>query len=436
MNFDPAVPGFFDPGALDRELPRAITDICHTCRRCYNLCPSFDVLFRALDRPEVDGEIDRLPSADLTRFHGPLLRMQALHPALPVLSAAPLGRRHPASRPARPRRRVREPKEGRPFRERILATPDALGRLCDLRGARRQLRCTESRFALGRWRRRSACIGTGCCRPSTARRSTSGGERAGRRDRRSSTSRRARRRRPLRHLLRQRNSAPEIGKAAVAVLEKNGCRGRRPVPAVLRDAVPRARRPRLGAREPPRQRLDAAALRPRGVHDRLAGPDLLASRSRRSTRFSARKGRPDEVAARDAGPLRVPHAPPRCGQALDRLPERSPGKIVYHVPCHLKVQDIGFKSRDLLALDPGQPRSRPSRSAPATTGPGAMKTEYFPISRWRSASRVFDAVTRERPDARRDRLSPGGTPDPAGHGRSPAPSDPDRGRSYGLRVEG
>jgi Fe-S oxidoreductase len=67
LNFDPAAPGFFDPGAIDREL-RRVADICHTCRRCYNLCPSFDVLFRAFDRPEVDGEVDRLPSRDLSEF--------------------------------------------------------------------------------------------------------------------------------------------------------------------------------------------------------------------------------------------------------------------------------------------------------------------------------------------------------------------------------
>src|SRR5262249_30172046 len=31
----------------------------------------------------------------------------------------------------------------------------------------------------------------------------------------------------------------------------------------------------------------------------------------------------------------------------------TPGKIAYHVPCHLKAQWIGFQSRDLLRLIPG-----------------------------------------------------------------------------------
>src|SRR5688572_16074027 len=65
--FDPSAPGFYDLAAVEKEI-RRVTDICHTCRRCYNLCPSFDVLFRALDRPEVDGEADRLEARDLAEF--------------------------------------------------------------------------------------------------------------------------------------------------------------------------------------------------------------------------------------------------------------------------------------------------------------------------------------------------------------------------------
>ena len=31
----------------------------------------------------------------------------------------------------------------------------------------------------------------------------------------------------------------------------------------------------------------------------------------------------------------------------------TPGKVSYHVPCHLKAQQIGFRSRDLMRLIPG-----------------------------------------------------------------------------------
>src|SRR5256885_6244933 len=32
---------------------------------------------------------------------------------------------------------------------------------------------------------------------------------------------------------------------------------------------------------------------------------------------------------------------------------RSLGKVSYHVPCHLRVQNLGLKTRDLMRLVPG-----------------------------------------------------------------------------------
>jgi glycerol-3-phosphate dehydrogenase subunit C len=46
---------FYDTAALDRELER-VFDICHGCRRCFNLCNSFPVLFDAVDAT-ADGEV-------------------------------------------------------------------------------------------------------------------------------------------------------------------------------------------------------------------------------------------------------------------------------------------------------------------------------------------------------------------------------------------
>ena len=40
-------PDFYDEGKLDQEL-RRVFDICHGCRRCFNLCDSFPKLFDLL----------------------------------------------------------------------------------------------------------------------------------------------------------------------------------------------------------------------------------------------------------------------------------------------------------------------------------------------------------------------------------------------------
>lgn len=54
----PDQPQFWDAQALDKEL-RRVFEICETCRRCYPLCPSFRLLLDGLD--QVDGDVDQLP---------------------------------------------------------------------------------------------------------------------------------------------------------------------------------------------------------------------------------------------------------------------------------------------------------------------------------------------------------------------------------------
>lgn len=55
---------FYDEHAVEAEL-RRIFDICHTCRRCFNLCSFFPKLFNLLDTPEVDGDVEKISSADI-----------------------------------------------------------------------------------------------------------------------------------------------------------------------------------------------------------------------------------------------------------------------------------------------------------------------------------------------------------------------------------
>ena len=46
--YDPTDPKYFDPAALREELDR-VFDLCHGCRLCFNLCPSFPTLFDVVD---------------------------------------------------------------------------------------------------------------------------------------------------------------------------------------------------------------------------------------------------------------------------------------------------------------------------------------------------------------------------------------------------
>jgi glycerol-3-phosphate dehydrogenase subunit C len=55
-------PDFYDEAKLEAEM-RRVFDICHGCRRCFNLCDSFPRLFDRIDETDT-GELDAVPSAD------------------------------------------------------------------------------------------------------------------------------------------------------------------------------------------------------------------------------------------------------------------------------------------------------------------------------------------------------------------------------------
>lgn len=55
-------PDFYDASSIDEEM-RRVADICHGCRRCFNLCDSFPQLFDLIDDSET-GELDSVDSKD------------------------------------------------------------------------------------------------------------------------------------------------------------------------------------------------------------------------------------------------------------------------------------------------------------------------------------------------------------------------------------
>ena len=55
---------YWDRAGLDKEVER-VFDICHGCRLCFNLCPSFPALFDAVDRN--DGDVRALTWAEKQR---------------------------------------------------------------------------------------------------------------------------------------------------------------------------------------------------------------------------------------------------------------------------------------------------------------------------------------------------------------------------------
>jgi glycerol-3-phosphate dehydrogenase subunit C len=58
-------PAFYEPVALEKELER-VFDICHGCRRCFNLCNSFPTLFSLIDDSKT-GELDGVDKKDFAQ---------------------------------------------------------------------------------------------------------------------------------------------------------------------------------------------------------------------------------------------------------------------------------------------------------------------------------------------------------------------------------
>jgi len=75
---------------------------------------------------------------------------------------------------------------------------------------------------------------------------------------------------------------------------------------------------------------------------------------------------------------------------------RQLGKVSYHVPCHLRVQNLGLKTRDVLALVPGTEIEAIERCS-GHNGTYGVKREYRDIS-MKIGKPVFNKVKAAEPD--------------------------------------
>jgi Fe-S oxidoreductase len=80
---------------------------------------------------------------------------------------------------------------------------------------------------------------------------------------------------------------------------------------------------------------------------------------------------------------------------LDTAFQKEMGAIGYHVPCHLKVQKIGFRSRDVLKQIPGTTVHLVDRCS-CMDGTWGMKKEYYELSK-QGAQRLLDDLTKAAP---------------------------------------
>jgi Fe-S oxidoreductase len=371
---------YWDGGGLDKEIER-VFDICHGCRLCFNLCPSFPALFDAVDRN--NGDVRKLTAAETANVielcYGCKLceikcpytprdghEFQLDFPRLMIRAKA-----------------VRGKTAGIGIRERVLAHPDQLGKAASLTpklanwGCHRKFQRVAMEKILGihrdkllpdfadetfdKWLARTGLP------PEPA----------------EPTAKVA-----IFPTCFVNYYNPGPGKAAVEVFAKNGCAVKCPkqnccgMPAFDGGDIEFARK---------EARANVASMLPLVRNGyKIAAINPTCSLMMRKEYLNLLPG--DEVkefAAAVVDSHELLYQLRRAGKFNTDF-RSTPRTVAYHVPCHLKAQNIGLRSRDLMRQIPGV-EVITIDACTAHDGTWAMKKEFFELAmKW--GAKAFDGM--------------------------------------------
>lgn len=363
-------PNYFDDPSIQTEL-RRVFDVCHGCRMCFNYCPSFPSLFDAIDQHEEkgEGEVAALTVKEMDEVVDLCYQCKLCYVKCPYTPPHKFAIDFPRLMFRSKLARVR--KEGVAFRERVLGDPDRLGRLSTgpiarfVNWANRQpmVRVLAEK-ALGIHRKRLL--------PRFAR--VTFAKWLARHRFESSDAEPV----VLFETCTVNYNRPEVGIAAVQVLEHNGKRIERPdlvccgMPAMDGGDIETARTKIAHNVEllAPlvRRGMKVVALGPScGMMMKSEWPELVPTDDCRLV--SAATMDIGEYLAKEkaAGRLRTDFTVPQ-------------GSVAYHVPCHLRAQNIGAPFRGIFEGIPGTTVEAIEQCS-AFDGTWGMKVEFYDLSR-------------------------------------------------------
>ncbi len=396
---------FYDEGALQQGLSR-VFEICHGCRRCFNLCQSFPTLFAAIDATdsmELSGVDKRVYWQVVDNCY---LCDICYSTKCPYVPPHPwnVDFPHLMLRAKAVRTRTRKPT----LRDRVLTSTDVVGRLAGIpvvsevvnaanrsRLGRRLLERTlgvdpsaplptyHSRSA--RWRLRSrlrrraragmpATAAPSAVAPSTAAPSTAAPAAVAPASAPRATDA-TRGRVALFCTCYGNRNEPELAEDLAAVFEHNGieltlpgrerCCGMPKLEIGDLAAVDRLERVNVPALE---RLVDAG-------YDVVAPiPSCVLMFKQELPLMYPDDAHVRRVAEHMFDPFEYLMLRHKAGLLRTDFREQL-GKISYHVPCHLRVQNIGLKTRDVLRLVPGTSLEIIERCS-GHNGTYALKSEY------------------------------------------------------------
>jgi glycerol-3-phosphate dehydrogenase subunit C len=369
LSYSPSEARYWQPEKLSAEMDR-VFDICHGCRLCFNLCPSFPALFDAVDRH--DGEVRNLSDADRERVVDLCYECKLCEVRCPYTPRDGHEFQLDFPRLMLRARAVRGRARGIGRREKFLGNPDLLGKLggrlprlanwaCrspfqrvmmeKMLGIARAKKLPE--FAAETFEQWLARTGIPSAPDEPAARVA------------------------IFHtcLVNYYNPAP--GRALVTVLARNRCAIASPsqnccgMPALDGGDVEFAKK---------LARANLESMLPlvrRGYKVAAINPTCsLTMRTEYPHLFDTDEAR--ELAAAVVDPHELLYALRREGK-FNREFRSTPGKVAYHVPCHLKAQSVGLRSRDLIRSIPGA-EVLTVDACSAHDGTWAMKKEFFELS--------------------------------------------------------
>lgn len=377
LTYNPNDPHYFDPAALNQELRRSF-DLCHSCRLCFKFCQSFPTLFDAIDNN--DGQARTLPEQTTRKVVDECFQCKLCYTNCPYTPSE--GHPFQLDFPSLLMRSkaVRVKAEGIPRREKMLANPDKIGRqgtlLPVLSNAvnKNSLFRTLMEKAFGIHREKqlpefySPTFEAWFEKHTDGRRETTG-----------------KRQMVLFQTCFVNYNAPEIGRDAVNVLSHQECGVACPkmnccgMPALdsgdIDFAIEQARRNVQTLLPYVEKGYLVAVINPTcSLMLRQEYPVLLDNKQDPEMAEAALK-----VAAATRDLSEYLFELRQAGELKEDYQSTPAGNVAYHVPCHLKKQNIGFRARDLMRRIP-KVKIRLVDRCSGHDGTWAMKTEFFELS--------------------------------------------------------
>jgi glycerol-3-phosphate dehydrogenase subunit C len=388
LTYNPNDPKYWEKAALDQEVFRTF-DLCHGCRLCFKYCQAFPILFEAVD---THGDVRRIPEAKTLQVIDACFQCKLCYINCPYTEAEGHEFKIDFPRLLLRANAQRRRQEGMPLRERMLGNPDLLGKLGTLTPALANWANTlrphrvllEKSLGVHRDKLlpqfQSPTFDAWFRQQTGGAEETPGGTHAV----------------VLFVTCFGNYNKPDLGKAAYRVLTHNGCRVA--CPALNCCGMPALDGGHLEfARQQARQNVER--LLPyveRGYEIAVINPTCSLMLKQEYPELLdipddmriAEAARQVAAATRDISEYLFDLR--RQGQFQEDFQSTLNGPVAYHAPCHLRMQNIGYRGRDLLRRIPGvQPKLVAECSG--HDGTWAMKRENFDLA-LKNGQKAFDGM--------------------------------------------